>query len=63
MTKSYFKDNKEKYYNQEFQNTPRKIQIPLPNAQVRKFPSKKQKNQQQTNKIKNKKNILKKIIK
>ena len=40
MTKSYFKDNKEKYYNQ---NTPRKIQIPLPNAQVRKFPSKKQK--------------------
>ena len=43
MTKSYFKDNKEKYYNQQFQNTPRKIQIPLPNAQVRKFPSKKQK--------------------
>ena len=61
MTKSYFKDNKEKYYNQQFQNTPRKIQTPLTNAQVKKFPSKKQKKKkQQTNKIKNKKNILKK---
>ena len=51
MTKSYFKDSKEKYYNQQFQNIPRKIQTPYPTPQ---WETSRQKSKKKPNKQKQK---------